>query len=1368
MPGKNFAFIILFFFPSVFFGQNNKYLKHFLTVDDGLSHNEVTSIVQDRDGFIWIGTRGGLNRYDGYEFKVFNQVPGDSNSLVNPSIEALFVDSKGNIWIGTKSGGVSKYDPVTGIFKNLSINYSHNNEILSGNRIFSFNEDQKGRIWVGTWQKGLVIYDEATNSSKLFFDESTINSIVKSAEGKLWVGVGYNLYEHDLENDSFIRVNSDPGSIPNQDMHYDKKRNVIWIAPGNNAGLIRFDLETNSFESFSIGVNDENPSDVTHVYESVWLDNNDNIWLGTWGTGFYSFDPGSETFRRFPIYPENRPAFNKDYDAVLDIFQDRNNNIWLGTNGGGVCFLTPGLGFNSVGYNPESNKGLINTRIMSVVDDQNGNLWLGTIGSGLIWSPDRENFYPVNYPENVNESSFLIIKYLYEDKDNKVWAGTNTGTYFVEFQNNIPELINASDRYSESGFRNTQQVVSFLDTDRFFWQGTLMNGLILLDKKNGYKLIKQFFSNDDVSGNLNSNRISYLLQDSKKRIWLGTYNGLHVFNFQDTTIQLAEEFFTVNGKFTGNIITCIDEDQHGNIWVGTPNGLNKMTEKLPGQFQVQYFTEKDGIASNFIKGITHDIAGNIWVSTNIGISKFIPSENENRFVNFDESDGVKGKNFTEASVFRNKDGEIFFGGSFGLTWFFPEEIHEYTESSKPIFTGLAVFNQPVEPGKEINSEVILSKSITHTDELELSYRQNNFEIEFSALDYKSMGRNKYKFILENQDEDWNYIGKRRQVYFNNLRPGDYVLKIKNANSHNVWNETATELAISVTPPFWQTWYAIAFYVLLLLGIVLIIRWNAIRQVQLTKNLELEKMQHAQDQRINEMKFQFFTNISHEFRTPLTLILAPIKEILGSDTAKELPENTHHKLQVIQQNVKRLMRLVSQLLDFRKAESGKMKLSARYSDIGSFVNEICLPFEELAKINEIDFEVRSKLKTKYIWFDREKLEIILNNLISNAFKFVKEKGKIRISLYEEEEEILITVRDNGPGINPADLKHIFDRFYNVEKDRNYSSSGIGLALVKRLIELHQGSVSVTSEPDENTEFVVTLPKGKSHLSADETAENSEVENNRMYVHEEPSLSSVLSSRLKKKSTSNLTILVVEDNIEMQNYIKDLLMAYYQVETASDGAEGLEKALELQPDLIISDVMMPKIDGFEFCKKIKANQHLATTPFILLTAKSAAQFKLMGAQHGADIYISKPFDPYFLLQNVKNLISRQEKLQKQYSKTVRLEPSDIEITPAEELFVKNVISTIEKNLQNPEFSSEVLASELNMSSSSLYRKMKAVTDTSTAMFIRTIRIKRAAQLLADKQRTITEIAYEVGFNDLKHFRTVFQKHFGCSPTEYRVKL
>ncbi|MCY1720267.1 response regulator [Prolixibacteraceae bacterium Z1-6] len=1358
---KHLLLLPLFIVASLLLSaQPNAMLQNFLTVENGLSHNEVTSIVQDRDGFIWIGTRGGLNRYDGYEFEIFNQVPGDSNSLVNPSVEKLFVDSKGNIWIGSKSGGVSKYNPVTGIFTNIVTNYKQSNSILPDNRVLCFNEDTKGRIWMGTWANGAIVYDEASNTSQQFFPGATINSIVNTMDGRLWLGTSQGLEEVHVESDSL--EHHSVGSI--QELWHDKKRNTLWLVQGSNSGFRKFDLENKTFSRFFM------PNEVSHLesgnppYESILLDGNDKVWLGTWGIGLFRFDPATEEFSRYPIYPENRGTINKDYDAILDIFEDRNGNIWLGTNGGGVCMLTKKLNFNSVGYHPEPGKGLLNTRIMTVIEDKEENLWLGTIGSGLVWSPDRENFYPVEYPEGISKTSFFTIKNLLEDKDGKIWAGTGSQVYEVVFENGIPKMLVARTQYDNLSFQ--RMIVSFLDANNMLWLGSLQRGLLLLDKKDNYKLIKRLARNNSSTGTQKSNRISYLLQDSKGRVWAGTYNGLHVYNPKDTSLVIAEDHYQIEGSFSGNIITCLDEDQQGNIWVGTPNGLNKLSENDVNKFSVSIYSEKDGLASNFVKGISHDAKGNIWLSTNIGISKLITSEN-NRVINFDETDGVLGRNFTEASVFRNqRSSEIFFGGAEGLTYFSPDDIIERKSVSKPVYTELSILNQQIKPGQLFDGKSILQKSITHTNEIKLSYLQDKIQVQFSALDFESTGKNQYKYRLNNLDKEWNDIGERRFIVFNDLTPGEYELLVKSSNRHNVWNEEPASLRIIIKPPFWQTWYALVFYVFVVIGIVTIIRWNAVKQVRLANSLEMEKVQHEQDQRLNEMKLRFFTNLSHEFRTPLTLILAPLKELLGKKDEFQLSGDAEHKIAIAQNNSQRLMKLVNQLLDFRKVESGNMKLFARSTNLEDFVAEVCHPFFELARINNIVFKLTVSLQTKYIWVDRDKLEVIINNLVSNAFKYIQENGKIEVSLFEEEEEVLLNVSDNGPGIPKTEINNIFERFYRVGHSKGYGSSGIGLALVKRYAELHKGSISVVSESNKHTEFTIALKKGTTHLQADEMVEVETKEPD--FVRKEQFFNTMMPAKGKLSPKSEECILVVEDNPEVRNYLLSVLEPLYTVIAAENGVLGFELAGQKLPNLILSDVMMPEMDGFEFCKKIRETETTATIPFIFLTAKSDEQFRLLGTQLGADDFLSKPFDPNLLLEKVKNILSRDKKLQKQYSKSLRLGPSEIEITSGDEIFIEKLIATIEANLQNDKFTSDVLAGEMNMSNSSLYRKLKALTGNSTAEFIRSIRIKRAGQLLADRDRTVTEIAYQVGFNDVKHFRTVFQKQFGCTPSEYREKL
>lgn len=1350
---KYFFFFLIAFVVLNGFAQEQSRLKNFLTVEDGLSQKDVTGILKDSKGFMWFATRGGLNRYDGYEFVQHKSRADKENYLSNPSLECIYEDTNGNLWIGTKSGGLNFYDYSQEQFSQIT-QFGKGNQTIAGKRIISINQSLDGSILVGTWSDGLYVLDFKNDTLIHPVVDKRIYKILVEDENTIWLGTEQGLIKYNFSTKEFDQIDFGSG-VEVTDIAPAQDADELWLA-GWKCGLKKFNKKTFTWVTYEPDRDDKFGEGIKNETYSLLHDSDNKLWIGTWGGGIYNFDKEKHVFIKLKIGPQYQRSFSTNYDIILDIYEDSDNNIWLGLDGGGVVLIGGEKSIKGISTENDVDCGLKNFTILEIHETDDESLWVGTKGGGLYRSTDKKTFEMI--PSQLKTRETLIINYIYQYNDSLLWVGTADRLLQLDISKNQLELVPVENQL----IQNIRKVTSAFRMNDNLILGTQQEGIfVLYDDENGKQVRKHITAQNNQV--LRSNRITFIKKGIDNKIWIGTYNGIYLFDMN--TKSLSNPAFSQNEVLTSDIVICWEQTSDSVIWLGTPNGLNKLL-KRDLDYSISHFYQESELPDDYIHAILSDNLNHIWFSTNSGIVRMNVTNNE--IITFDKSDGLQGMNFSADKGFKSPDGTLYFGGVNGFNYFDPRNIDINQQIAPVVFTNLKINNQEVNTLQKVNGDIILKESINSNPSIRLSHRQKQFTLEFAALNFISSNRNRYKYKLEGYDSDWISLGSARSVTFRNLRAGDYVFKVKSANSHNVWNEKATELAISVKPPYWQTWYAITFYVLLVIGIVLIIRWNAVKQVQLSKNLELEKMQHAQDQHISEMKFQFFTNISHEFRTPLTLILAPIKEILGNESAKELPENIQNKLQTMQSNVKRLMRLVNQLLDFRKAESGNMKLSARYSDVESFVEEVCFPFEELARINNIDFKVQSKLKTKFIWVDREKLEIILNNLVSNAFKFTKEKGKIRISLFEEEEEILISVRNNGPGINPSDLKHIFDRFYNVERNQNFSSSGIGLALVKRMVEMHRGNVSVTSEPNENTEFVVALPKGKSHLNPDEIAENSEVKNEASFVREEYPLPAVRPSRFKKKSVSGAIILVVEDNQEMQDYIQSLLSSHYRVETAMDGANGFEKALEVKPDLIISDVMMPQMDGFEFCKKIKAHQDLATTPFILLTAKSAAQYKLMGARHGADLYISKPFDPHFLLQNVNNLLTRQEKLQKQYSKTVRLEPSDIEITPVEEEFVKNVISIVEKNLQNPDFSSETLASKLNMSGSSLYRKLKTVTGISTAVFIRTIRIKRAAQLLADKQRTITEIAYDVGFNDLKHFRTVFQKHFGCSPTEYREKL
>jgi len=1335
----------------------------YLRTEEGLSQNEVTSIIQDNEGFMWFGTRSGLNRYDGYEFLVFDQIPGDSSSLVNTSIERMYKDSKGIIWIGTKSNGISRYNPVTGKFLNMPFKGPSSQNILPDKRVISFCEDRDGDMWIGTWNGGLLKYNPETGQGKTHVLNSNINVILQSSDGVVWVGTNDGLFEYDAVNASFKRHDSPAGrnQIPN--IIEDRDHQAIWILHNSEKStLIKFDLKNKSSQTFGLSPADEKEFGEFNGSTKIMQDNNGLLWIGTWGNGLFQFNPGNSAFSKIAIYPNPLFKNNNEFDTILDIFQDRNNNIWIGSNGVGVCLLTEKLKFNTLGLSKDQT---LNKCVMSVLEDKNGTLWVGTKGSGLYYSVNKVDFYEVPLTALKNQDRFKLVRSIYEDRNGNIWIGTSYNTGIIRYKNGIPELISCSDFFNDRRFDAVMKAVSFTETDQSLYIGTQQRGLFLLEKKAGsFGNIRNFKEKYGVSGQLQNDRVSYLLKDSKQRIWVATYDGLCIYNPEEETFTDISTYFSLSQEFDPKIIFCLHESSDNSIWIGTPIGLYNLKENTGKSGVLHYITKENGLSGNQIMGITEDNLQNLWISTNAGISKYnLKSE---KFHNFTTIDGLRSTTFSETSFCKGRNSMLYFGGTFGLNSFNPNEIVESDYKNSIVLTNLSLFNQRVEIGQKYGNQAILEKSLNNSTQVTLTNDQKSFQIDYSALDYRASGKNHYAYKLENFDNDWNYVGTRHFINFNNLRPGEYTLHIKSASSNYIWNEQPRKLKIVIRPPIWQTWYAIGFYILLILGIVTIIRWNAVKQVRMANSLEIEKLMHEQDQRVSEMKFQFFTNISHEFRTPLTLIFAPLKELIQKAQSYELKEEALEKIEVIYKNTNQLMKLINQLLDFRKAETENLKLVARYLNIEEFVTEACYPFYELAKIKDIKFQIISTLVNKEIWFDRDKMEMILNNLVSNAFKFNKSGGFVTITLEEDAEEVMVKVTDGGKGIPSNAIDHIFERFYQVDNGESIGSTGIGLALVKYLVELHRGIIEVTSILGKGTEFRLKLKKGKDHLKPEQVYANEAL--NYASAREESALSRYLPGRKRKQVASDTCILVIEDNPEVNQYLVSLLEPFYRVESAYNGKEGFEKAVEIIPDLIISDVMMPEMDGFELCKNVKAHNLTATIPVILLTAKSADQYKLMGIQTGADDYVSKPFDPDYLTEKVRLLLLSQKKLKKQYGKSIRLEPSDIEIEASDEVFLRKCISTIEKNLQNENFTTDALASELNVSNSSLYRKLKSLTNLSSAEFVRSIRLKRAAQLLQDKNKTVSEVAYEVGFNDLKNFRQVFQKQFNCSPTEFRKNI
>ena len=1324
-------------------GFANDYNIEYLTAAQGLSQNEVTSIIQDKNGFMWFGTRGGLNRYDAYEFIQHKPKANQKNYLTNPSIETIFEDSKGNIWVGTKSGGLNHYNSDTEQFAPLT-SFGKSNTPIEGSRIICITEGQTGNILFGSWSAGLYVLDYQKDSLVHLFPHTQVNRVLVENERKAWVATNVGLYVLDLTNYTYERV--DFGKEFNiTELVFDTDKKHLWLV-GWGCGLIAYELESGNWEKFPLNT-DQNPegtgSDNTY---SILQDSNNNLWIGTWNYGLFTFDKKEKTFQKVELAPQRYRPLDKAYDIVLDIYEDKNQNIWIGTDAGGIIKLGAKKSFNGISMEENPHCGLSNFHIFSFWKSKRGVLYLGTRGGGLYKTTDNKTFTPIALEKAVAEKANMV-KYIFPYSEDTMWLSYNDKCYALNVADENARLHPVKDPI----ISNLRKITAINRFGNSLLVGTQQSGLYFFPNTNSTDTFVHYTPQHYPV--LQNERITFIEQDAEKNIWFGTFKGVYFFDKksrQISPISLAD------GQYlTGDIINCWHQTNDSVFWLGTPSGLNKLTKSSDSVFSVQHFNPDAGLIDNYILGILSANNEEIWVSTSSGILKLLIDDE--KFYSFDKSDGLSSLNFSESRGYLAADSTMYFATTNGYIYFKSKDIQINTAIPPVVFTHFKIFNTEVKPNVPINGTVFLNKSINLQPEIHLSHKEKEFTIEFSALNYNSPQRNQYAYMLEGYDPEWVKAGTRHSVTYINLDPGEYRFKVRGSNNNLVWNTKGASLSLVVATAPWKSWYAILIYVSFVLGIVLLIRWNAVKQVLLANKLEMEKVKHEQEQQLSEMKLRFFTDISHEFRTPLTLILGPIKEVLD-----ENPGNK--RLNVVYKNAKRLMALVNQLLEFRRLDADTLGLSVSKNNIVDFIKEVCISFGELAKINQIQFNYHLQIQSKTVWFDVEKMEMILNNLLSNAFKYIGSGSVIEVSLSEDDRFVCIHVKDNGAGIREEDIPFIFNRFYQSREHNTSDSTGIGLHFVKRLVDLHKGEINVESVPHERTEFVVKLLKGEAHFSAEEKIEKAFVQPS---VREKASGSTPVKAD-KKVATlgeKQASVLIVDDNYEIREYLEELLACDYTVDCAENGKIAYQKSLDNEYDLILSDVLMPEMDGIALCKQLKSNIETSHIPVILLTAKSASQFRLEGLSYGAEAYITKPFNADELKLQIATLLNARQKVKERFGKIITLEPTDIEITSREEAFIEQVVQSIEANIENSEFKSEDLARLVGTSSTTLYRKLKSLTGQSSNEIIRSIRLKRAAQLLRNSENTISEIAYAVGFSDVKYFRKCFLKQFSVTPSLYR---
>lgn len=1341
-------FLALFFLLGFYIHNANsssQYSIQYIDTNNGLSQNEVTSIIQDKYGFMWFGTRGGLNRYDGYSFKHFKP-DAAPQSLSNPSVERLYKDNDGNIWIGTKSGGYSVYDISEQRF------YTHKSEKNQPNRIVSFQQDDVSSMWIGGWIGGLLEYNSETDSVKHWLGNSRVNSMVQTPDGTLWCATNEGFQYKKIDN-RFKTHQVRKGYNEITELIIDQKQeHYLWFV-GWDLSLNRFNYKDFTLTRYPLPW-DKNS--LTPKAYSLLQDRDGDLWIGTWGDGLFRFDVNTLQFEQVDLKPKSISDTTIDYDVILDIYQDREGDLWIGTDGGGVVRLSAKSQFNTLGTS------ILNApqerHVNTVCFDSQQRLWIGTKGSGVYVSETDEQLQKVEFltSDRLYGKEGLIVKYISEDVDNNIWVSLIEGLYLVKkHPNGSYYMVKAARVLTSPGLRDVKKALSILFDHDDLWIATQQSGLFHFRKDSTrFNLVKQYIASGEI-GHLPVNRITSLLHDKDKSMWVGTYKGLFKKGANDTTFVALESMLQNGQKPICDIILNLWIDDN-TVWFGTPCGLNKLTNNEDGTCHLKSYTRADGLSDDYINGILGDDQGDLWLSTNAGLSRFDPAGET--FRNYDETDGVGDSNFSESACYKGTDGTLYFGGFSDLTFFRPDEIKDNKTTPSIVFTDFRILNKEV----QIEENGILTSSVNEVKEIELTYKESEFSFEIAALDFKAPGRNQYAYWLEGSGEERVNIGTRRHISFSNVKPGDYTLHLYGTNSNGVWSEQVRSLDIKVLPAPWRTWYAVVIYVLLILLVVALITIITRKQERLVNAANMQKILREKEQTINEDKLRFFTNISHEIRTPLTLIMAPINELLRKDLTSVSPSVTSKKIQLVHQHTTRLYNLVNQLLEFRKIEAGKIKLQANNQNIVSFVADISKAFDELADSKNVNYKKHLKLNEPIIFFDSERLGVVINNLLSNAFKFAGEPGQVEVILAETSNQVSIEIKNNGKGIADTDIKHLFERFYQASGKRTVGSSGIGLALVKNYVELHKGRVEVTSEPGKITTFSVILPKGKQHLSEDELKQIDKSADQVVVSQPIPILPKTRSVNIGTKGSK---IIIVEDNDEVRSYLTDLLSDEFEVLEAVDGIVAYDLIVEHKPQVVISDVMMPRMDGYELCQKIKSNDTIAHIPVVLLTAKGTPQDQLFGTRKGADLYLTKPFEPELLIERIKQLIANRNFLSHKYAKKVKLEPTDAVIQSDEAKILEKAIKVIEKNISDPHFDPDTLAKELAMSLSTFYRRIKKMTDKTPGEFIKSIRLKRAAQLLRETNLTVSEIIECVGYQDVKNFRKNFKQSYELTPTDYR---
>jgi signal transduction histidine kinase/ligand-binding sensor domain-containing protein/AraC-like DNA-binding protein len=1362
--------------------QVGQYRFSKIDISQGLSHNEVKCIFKDEKGFMWFGTRSGLDRFDGYKFKIYKHDLRDTSSISDEDIEQIFEGPEHKLWINTKSSLVI-YDLLTEKFD------QHPQSVLKtigipDASLLDLKKDQDGNYWFLGATSGLYKYFPITGKTIHFLNKikdgvtdasSNITGFAISDSNFLWT-ISSNSYlaKIDANTGKWISgtnaLQNVAKKLSNYQVYIDAQGDLWVYSPGAPQGVFNFDVAHNKMTHISKG-NDQKSLNNDFV-RSVVQDEAGLIWLATDHGGINLLDKKDFTTRYLLNYEDDNYSIAQN--SINSMYKDNSGIIWIGTFKKGISYYNKSIiKFPLYRHKISDPNSLSYNDINRFIEDNKGNIWIGTNGGGLVYF-DRKTGKFTKYSHNPSDNNSLcndVVVSLCIDHDNTLWVGTYfggldhyDGKKFIHYRHSDADTSSISDNAIWSIMEDSQNRI---------WIGTFSSGL------DRYERSSNTFRHFKATGfhSVHSKYVCDLLEAKNGDIWIATSNGVDVFEQKtgDFSKYYHRDISKPSSSLSNDNTIALLQDSRGLIWIATRDGL---TYYDPAKKEFKTLRKEDGLADNIIVSIVEDKQYNIWAATPNGLSNIIIDKNNQtgklsfQFRNYNQSDGLQGKEFNEYAACVTKEGELFFGGPNGFNMFTPQQIDNSNYNPQMVLTDLQMFNKSVNVGEKFNGHIILPESISDTKEITLKYNENIFSIEFAALNFFNTSKLRYAYTLKGFNNEWFIADdKTHKATYTNLDPGSYVFKVRTINENGTLSDNSTSLKINILPPLWRTSYAYGVYILLLIMLLYTGRRIILQRARMRFAIEQERREAHRLHDLDMMKIRFFTNVSHELRTPLSLILTPLEKIIRNAT-EPLQKG---QFQMIYRNARRLLNLVNQLLDFRKMEMRELQLHPSKGDIIKFIQEVSYSFTDLAAKNHIIFSFTSSTDNFFTEFDHDKIERILFNLLSNAFKFTHDYGSVSVNLKvqnkDDENMLEINVRDSGIGIPPDKQEKIFDRFFqdSIPENMVNQGSGIGLAITKEFVKLHNGSITVESKVNSGTCFTLLLPFKE--LQPDSAENKYEKNGNNNNFIEEPDKKEPKEIQQAKgvidKIAQKRTVLLVEDNDDLRLYLKQNFEQHFNIIEASDGKSGWQKTLSSHPDIIVSDISMPEMNGIDLCRKIKNDKRTSFIPVILLTALTGDEHQLKGLETGASDYMTKPFNLEILLSKIRNLLAQQESARRAYQKLVKAEPSDVQIDSRDEKFMHHVLEIIERNIGNPDFSVEELSRELYISRVGLYKKMLILTGKSPLEFIKSVRLHWATQLLEKSQLTISEIAYEVGFNDPKYFSKFFKASFNMLPSAYQAK-